>query len=134
MHRFGRTARAGAWGEAISFACDEFVFSMPDIEEYIGHKIPVEQITRELLVEPKAPVYESRPERVGQRGNQRGKKKTARKKTAHPHAKKKQAQRRPPRKKQAAQHRHKAAEPVTAAVEVKPGGLFKRIVSKLTGS
>ena len=30
VHRIGRTGRAGAKGEAISFACDEYVFSMPD--------------------------------------------------------------------------------------------------------
>ena len=36
VHRIGRTARAGAKGEAISFACDEYVFTVPEIEEYIG--------------------------------------------------------------------------------------------------
>jgi len=56
VHRIGRTARAGAKGEAISFACDEYVFSLPDIEEYIGHKITVESISPELLIEPKPPV------------------------------------------------------------------------------
>jgi len=56
VHRIGRTARAGAKGEAISFACDEYVFTMPEIEEYIGHKIPMESIGPELLVEPKPPV------------------------------------------------------------------------------
>ena len=55
VHRIGRTGRAGASGEAISFACEEYVFSLPEIEEYIGHKIPVEQITAELLVTPKPP-------------------------------------------------------------------------------
>ena len=133
VHRIGRTARAGASGEAISFACDEYVFSMPDIEEYIGHKIPVEPITSELLVKPKAPVYESHPDRVGQRGNQRGKKKTARKKTAHAKTKKKQAQHRPPRKKQARKHQDKPVEAVAVPVENKPRGLLKRIVAKLSG-
>ena len=51
VHRIGRTARFGASGEAISFICEEYAYSMPDIEEYIGEKVPVESITSELLLE-----------------------------------------------------------------------------------
>jgi ATP-dependent RNA helicase RhlB len=51
VHRIGRTARAGAEGDAISFACDEFAVSLPDIEEYLGHKIPAAAISPELLSE-----------------------------------------------------------------------------------
>lgn len=40
VHRIGRTARAGAKGVAISFACERFCFGLPDIEEYIGRSIP----------------------------------------------------------------------------------------------
>jgi len=40
VHRIGRTARAGAQGKAISFADEDMVFHLPDIEEYIGRKIP----------------------------------------------------------------------------------------------
>jgi len=40
VHRIGRTARAGAYGKAISFADEDLVFHLPDIEEYIGRKIP----------------------------------------------------------------------------------------------
>jgi ATP-dependent RNA helicase RhlB len=40
VHRIGRTARAGAFGKAISFADEDLVFHLPDIEEYIGRKIP----------------------------------------------------------------------------------------------
>jgi ATP-dependent RNA helicase RhlB len=63
VHRIGRTARAGAKGDALSFACDEYVFSLPEIEEYIGHKIQVMPITSDLLVEPKPPIREPRPPR-----------------------------------------------------------------------
>jgi len=49
VHRIGRTARFGASGEAISFICEEYAYSMPDIEDYISEKIPVLAISDELL-------------------------------------------------------------------------------------
>ena len=51
VHRIGRTARFGASGEAISFICEEYAYSMPDIEDYIGEKVPVTSITLDMLVE-----------------------------------------------------------------------------------
>ncbi|MFM1891345.1 MAG: ATP-dependent helicase RhlB, partial [Pseudomonadota bacterium] len=51
VHRIGRTARAGASGDAISFACETYAFSLPEIEDYIGHKIPMQAVARELLAE-----------------------------------------------------------------------------------
>ncbi len=51
VHRIGRTARFGASGVAISFICEQYAYSMPDIEDYIGQKIPVLAITKELLVD-----------------------------------------------------------------------------------
>jgi ATP-dependent RNA helicase RhlB len=51
VHRIGRTARAGASGDAISFGCETYAVSLPDIEEYIGHKIPVANYDPDLLPE-----------------------------------------------------------------------------------
>lgn len=51
VHRIGRTARFGASGEAISFVCEEYAYSMPEIEDFIGEKVPMQQITPELLAE-----------------------------------------------------------------------------------
>ena len=56
VHRIGRTARLGAEGDAISFACDEYAMHLPDIEAYIEQKIPVAKIDPGVLQPiPRAP-------------------------------------------------------------------------------
>ena len=57
VHRIGRTARAGAAGDAISFGCETYAISLPDIEAFIGRKIPVATFDHNALVsaQPNAP-------------------------------------------------------------------------------
>ncbi len=77
VHRIGRTARAGAAGDAISFGCETYAVSLPDIEDYIGHKIPVANYDVSLLPELKKP--KSRPrKKPDQRRGRSGKRPTHR--------------------------------------------------------
>jgi ATP-dependent RNA helicase RhlB len=76
VHRIGRTARAGAEGDAISFACEESAISLPDIERYIGHQIaraPIEAVDLASVTAPPPAQWRERAPRQGQsRGGGRG--------------------------------------------------------------
>jgi ATP-dependent RNA helicase RhlB len=79
VHRIGRTARAGASGDAISFGCETYAVSLPDIEDYIGHKIPVANYDVSLLPELIKPKASSRrPSK--KRGKRSSKKRPSRRK------------------------------------------------------
>ena len=76
VHRIGRTARAGASGTAISFACEEYVYSLPEIEHYIHNKLPVTPLDEELLADVIPPsdealqaLNEQKTERLARNGN-----------------------------------------------------------------
>jgi len=68
VHRIGRTARLGAAGEAISFACENYAFHLPEIEAYIGYDIPMTQVEEETLPDVVKPPPAPRRERGGRRG------------------------------------------------------------------
>jgi ATP-dependent RNA helicase RhlB len=87
VHRIGRTARAGAGGKAISLACEEYVHSLAEIENYIKQKIPVMPLTEEMIVTD----YRKRSGHTGKTGG------------------------RPQRKKQGQQLRRKEKPPLTGS-------------------
>ena len=75
VHRIGRTARAGAEGDAISFVCETYAFSLPEIESFINHKIPIETINSDMLarIDPKSRIFIDRKNKVSPQNKANGK-------------------------------------------------------------
>jgi len=70
VHRIGRTARAGAEGDAISLGCEDYVQSLPDIEAFIGRSLPRAALEEGLLADIVVPARERR--RYGSPGGYSG--------------------------------------------------------------
>jgi ATP-dependent RNA helicase RhlB len=79
VHRIGRTARAGAAGDAIGFVCETYAFCLPDIERFIGAKIPVQAVDPSLLaeVDPRSRLRPDRADREVRREGRGARKGTA---------------------------------------------------------
>ena len=74
VHRIGRTARAGAAGDAVSFVCETYAFCLLDIEQYIGAKVPVEPVDPARLaeVDPRSRIRPDRADREERRDGRGG--------------------------------------------------------------
>ncbi|MDF7806921.1 DEAD/DEAH box helicase [Pontiellaceae bacterium B12219] len=72
VHRIGRTGRAGALGQSITFACEMESFELPKIEELLGMELKCKMPPEELLEElPSAPPRKRRPRPTGGSGGGR---------------------------------------------------------------
>ncbi|MDF7800239.1 DEAD/DEAH box helicase [Pontiellaceae bacterium B1224] len=72
VHRIGRTGRAGALGQSITFACEMESFELPKIEELLGMELKCKMPTEELLEElPPAPPRKRKPRPAGGHGGGR---------------------------------------------------------------
>lgn len=60
VHRIGRTGRAGNKGKAITFVSPRELYSLGRIEEYIGYKIPKEELPTEEEVEQGKKIFKEK--------------------------------------------------------------------------
>jgi ATP-dependent RNA helicase RhlB len=65
VHRIGRTARLGAKGKAISFACENYAFHLPEIEDFIGYPIEMGQAEEDQM--PEITRVSARPRKHGKK-------------------------------------------------------------------
>jgi ATP-dependent RNA helicase RhlB len=72
VHRIGRTARVGATGKAIALACDDWVYSLDAIQDYVGYDIPTVFADDSLFGEV-LPLEERRARRDGRSSSRREK-------------------------------------------------------------
>ncbi|MBN2164587.1 MAG: DEAD/DEAH box helicase [Pontiellaceae bacterium] len=73
VHRIGRTGRAGALGQSITFACEMESFELPKIEELLGMELKCTMPPEELFEElPPAPPRQRKPRSGNAGGNRQG--------------------------------------------------------------
>jgi ATP-dependent RNA helicase RhlB len=72
VHRIGRTARAGKTGKAISLSSEQDVYELPDIEKYIGKKIPSQIAGEDLFGQDKSEGLRIRTDFYDDRDGRRG--------------------------------------------------------------
>ncbi|MDR1306136.1 MAG: DEAD/DEAH box helicase [Treponema sp.] len=72
VHRIGRTARAGKTGKAVTLVSEQDVYELPDIEKYIGKKIPSQIAGEELYTGDKSEGVRIRTDFYDDRGWTRG--------------------------------------------------------------
>jgi ATP-dependent RNA helicase RhlB len=70
VHRIGRTARLGATGDAISFACEDYAFHLPEIEQYI--EMPLKVVQHDPSELPRVEHPPPRKRKKGDSGNRGG--------------------------------------------------------------
>lgn len=78
VHRIGRTARAGKSGKAIALACEDYVYNLEAIENFIDMKIPVKYADDDLFEEDKGAgmVFTTKRGRDKRTGKKTGRHKT----------------------------------------------------------
>ncbi|MBM4147831.1 MAG: DEAD/DEAH box helicase [Lentisphaerae bacterium] len=68
VHRIGRTGRAGQRGVAVSLACEDESFVIPEIEKYIGRSLPCSVPPEDLLQPAPEAAFRRRREQRPERG------------------------------------------------------------------